>query len=80
MKRCVIALLALFAFVDVVWAGGPDVLAPNAEAVPRHKSRYITMAPVNAGQLTALRVKLVSLYHPLTIPRDKPDYSAFEGQ
>ncbi len=60
----------------------PTLQAAGAEETPFSKSRAISFQPGNAGQMTALRVRMVSLHHP-----DPPytggaaaDFTAFEGQ
>jgi len=55
-------------------------IAPLAEPNGVLKSRYISFIPVNAGCNTAIRVKLVSLYHPAPTMIFRPDISAFEGE
>lgn len=45
------------------------------------KNRFISFVPGNAGEQTAIRVTLTSLYHPPDpVPPNAPDFSAFEGQ
>ena len=56
------------------------LIAPLAEPNGVLKSRYISFIPVNAGCNTAIRVKLVSLYHPAPTMIVRPDISAFEGE
>lgn len=56
--------------------------AALAEEVPYPKSRAISFRPGNAGELTAIRVRLLSLHHP-SPPYSggmAADFSSFEGQ
>ncbi len=60
----------------------PVAQLPTAEPKGVSKSRFLSFQPGNAGELTAIRVRLTSLHHP-----DPPytagsaaDFSSFEGQ
>jgi len=55
-----------------------EVLQKESPAV--EKNRYISFVSRNTGKLTALRVKLDSLYHPVVVPSNSPDFSGLEGQ
>lgn len=69
--------------VDIDGNCVPDVcdpsIAPMAEPNGQLKSRYISFISTNAGCNTAIRVKLVSLYHP-DPPVPTKDFTAFEGE
>jgi hypothetical protein len=66
------------------------VSAPQAEAVPKAKSRYITFAPGSCQSTAnppgpceyAIRVGMTSLYHPDPPPSEgiPPDFSLLEGE
>ncbi len=53
-----------------------------SEPIPTAKSRAISFVPGNAGQMTALRVRMISLHHPSPPYSSGPtiDYSALEGK
>lgn len=58
-----------------------SMLGAQAESIFSPKSRYISFIPINTGCSSAIRVKLVSLYHPATTTMTpRPDISAFEGE
>ena len=61
---------------------GPQLEVTAPEAVPFAKCRAISFQPRNSGQVTALRVRLVSLHHPVPpySGGTAADFSAFEGQ
>lgn len=57
-------------------------LAPQLADAAQPRSRYLTVEPQLPGQMTALRVRLAALYHPLasSAVAGGPDFSAFEGE
>lgn len=60
----------------------PTLATALAEEEPISKSRAISLRPANSGEMTALRVRLVSLHHPVPpySGGSAANFSVFEGQ
>ncbi len=69
--------------LSLSYTNPPAPLPPTPDSEGSHlaKNRFISiqMPEMPEGQLTALRVRLVSLHHP-AFPPDAPDFSALEGE
>jgi len=78
LTRIIVGFLVDQAGVDTCTPPEPVALDPEWPET----NRFISFTPTNTGQPTAIRVRLVDLYHPDPMPSigEMPDFSAFEGE
>jgi len=78
LVRIIVGFLVDNAGIDTCIPPDPVTTAPNARSL----NRFLSFTPTNAGQRTAIRVKLVSLNHPDPPPTGgtSADFSSYEGE